>query len=193
MNKTLSILAALLVMTSTTFATAPDEPASRISVLKKGETIKLLYKGEEQNDVKVIILNEKNDIVYTEKIKSTQGFIRPYNFSQLPQGNYSFELIDNKGRQVEQVKYQIDRENRVIHVSRVAGTSNKFVLSVPSKNPDKLSVTIYNALNGVLYSGTEDISGDFARVYNLENYSGQVTFEVTDSKGRTKSLTKQTL
>lgn len=193
MNKTLSLLAALLILTSATFAKTPDNPASNIAVLKNGATIKLLYKGTAQNDVKVLILNEDNQIVFTEKIRATDGFIRPYNFSRLPQGNYSFTLVDSKGRQIEHVDYRTERPRKLMHVARVNGTTDKFVLSVPNQGSDKLSVTIYDDMNRVLYSGKENITGDFARVYNLKDHEGTVTFEVSDSKGNTNALTKGNL
>lgn len=193
MNKTLSFLAALLVITSVTFAKTPDNPASGISVLKNGATIKLLYKGTEQNDVKVLILNEDNQIVFTEKIRATDGFIRPYNFSQLPYGNYSFALIDNNGRQTEQVEYRTEPTRKLMHVVRISGTTGKFVLSVPNQGAGKLFVTIYDDMSRVLYSGKENITGDFARIYNLKDHTGKVTFEVSDSKGKTNSLTRDSL
>ncbi len=193
MNKTLSFLAALLVITSATFAKTPDNPTSSISVRKYGATIKLLYKGTTQNDVKVLIINDDNQIVFTEKIRATDGFIRPYNFSNLPQGNYSFALIDSKGRQTEQVDYRIERPRKLMHVARVSGTTDKFVLSVPNQGPEKLFVTIYDDMNRVLYSGKENITGDFARIYNLKDHEGKVTFEISDSKGNTNALTKGNL
>jgi hypothetical protein len=193
MNKTLSLLAALLVITSATIAKTPDNPASSISLLKKGETIRLLYKSTEPNDVKILILNEDNQIVFTEKIRATDGFIRPYNFSQLPQGNYSIALIDSKGRQTEQVNYRIEQVRKLMHVVRVSGTKDKFVLSVPNEGESKLSVTIYDDMNRVLYNGKENVAGDFARMYNLKDHVGKVTFEVSDSQGRTNSLTRDIL
>ena len=64
----------LLILISATFANASDNPSSSMAVLKHGSTIKLLYKGIEQNDVKVLILNDENQIVFSEKIKSTDWF-----------------------------------------------------------------------------------------------------------------------
>jgi flagellar hook assembly protein FlgD len=191
MNKTLSFLALLLVVTGTTFAATPDEPASRISVLNKGETFKLLYKGDEQSDVQVFILNEDNQIVFREKIRATDGFVRPYNFSKLPHGNYSFELVDNNGRrQTEQVSYQLRREQKIMHVARLGGTADKFIVSVPNDGATKLSITIYDDSNRVLYSANESVSGDFAQVYNIQGNDGNVTFEIVDGKGKRNAVTK---
>jgi flagellar hook assembly protein FlgD len=191
MNKTLSFLAVLFLVTSTAFATTPDEPASGISVLRKGETFKLLYKGARYNDVKIYILNEDDEVIFSETIKSTDGFIRPYNFSKLPEGNYSFELVDNKGRhEIEQVNYRLETQKKVMHVVQVGGTTDKFVLSVPNSGQSQLAVNIYDDKGRVMYAGSENIDGDFAKVYNIKDHSGRVTFEVIDSKGKRNSFTK---
>jgi hypothetical protein len=192
MNKTLSFLAALLVVTSTAFAKSTDEPASGISVLRKGELVKLLYKGEKHTDVKVYILNQDNEVIFTEKIKGTDGFIRPYNFSNLPEGNYSFELIDNLGRRdIQHVSYRNEARKKAMHVVRVGGTTDKFVLSVPNSGTSKLSINIYDDRGRVMHTETQEITGDFARVYNIKDHAGKVTFEVTDNKGKRNSFTKE--
>lgn len=190
MNKSLSSLALLLILISATFANASDNPSSSMAVLKRGSTIKLLYKGIEQNDVKVLIVNDENQVVFSEKIKSTTGFVRPYNFSKLPEGNYSIELIDNKGHQSELVSHKTESTRKLMHVIRVGGTTDKFVLSVPSPGQQKISIAIYDENGRTLYSGKENIAGDFARVYNLQKYVGRITFEVVDNTGKANSFTK---
>jgi hypothetical protein len=78
-------------------------------------------------------------------------------------------------------------------VVRISGTTDKFVLSVPNQGPEKLFVTIYDDMNRVLYSGKENVTGDFARIYTLKDHAGKVTFEVSDSRGKTGSLTRDSL
>ena len=191
MNKTLSFFAALLLMTGTAFATAPDEPASGISVLRKGELIKLLYKGSKPTDVKVNILNQENEVIFTDKIKGTDGFIRPYNFSNLPHGSYSFELVDNMGnREIKHVDYKLESRKKVMHVVRVGGTTDKFVLSVPNFGQSQLSINIYDDKGRVIHTEKQQINGDFARLYNIKDHLGKVTFEVIDGTGKRNSFTK---
>jgi len=190
MNKTLSFFAALVLITSSAFATAP-EPASGISVLRKGELFKLLYKGEKYTDVKVFILNQDNEVIFTEKIRGTDGFIRPYNFSNLPQGSYSFELIDNLGnREIKHVDYKLESRKKVMHVVRVGGTTDKFVLSVPNTGDSQLSINIYDDHGRMIHTEKEQVNGDFARVYNIKEHAGRVTFEVIDNSGKRSSFTK---
>lgn len=192
MKKSLSFLVVLLTVASMTYANSGDNPSTNMAVLKNGTSVKLLYKGAEQNDVKILIFNENDRVVFSEKIKKTDGFVRPYNFSKLPEGNYRIQIIDNAGSKTEQVAYNAENQinrNKLIHVARISGTAGKFVLSVPNRQKETLTITIYGDDN-VLYSENEIVTGDFARIYNLKDYSGQVTFKVTDSKGLSNSLTR---
>ena len=188
MNKSLSLLAILLIG-GISFANAVDNPSTTMAVLKNGSTFRLLYKGLEQSDVKVLILNGENQIVFSEKIKNTAGFARPYNFSNLPEGHYSIQIKDNAGVRTETVSHQNIREKKTMHVLQVPGTV-KYVLSVPNRGNEALSISIFNDLNELLYNGEENIHGDFAKVYNFENHAGPVRFVVTDSKGLSNSVTK---
>ena len=166
-----------------------------MAVIKKGSTIKLFYKGVEETNVKVLILNDANKIVFAEKIKNTDGFVRPYNFSELPEGNYSFQLIGDDGSsQLKEVSYDGERASlskKVMHVRHLNGSTDKFVLSVPNRGNEDISISIYGDSRELLYTGKENISGDFAKVYNLKDYNGTVTFVVTDSKGYSATVSKE--
>jgi len=188
MNKPLSLLTILLIG-GITFANAFDNPNTKMVVLKNGSTFRLLYKGAEQSDVKVLILNDENQIVFAEKIKNTDGFARPYNFTNLPEGHYSIQIKDNAGVRTETVNHLIKKEEKTIHLLRLDGTG-KYVLSVPGQGKQDLSIMIFNDLNEVLYQSEEKINGDFARIYNLGDQTRNYKFVVTDEKGLTKSITK---
>lgn len=191
MKKTFSILMMLMIVSSVVFARRLDNPGSSMAVFKNGSTFKLLYKGTPNTDVKIQILNDDNEIVFSEKIKNEDGFLRPYNFTELPEGNYRFQLTDVNGRQTEQVNYRKEINGKVAHLLRVGGSNEKFILSVPNKGTDILTVTIYDGENAVLYTEREKITGDFAKVYTFKGFRGNVTFNVTDSQGKTKSLSKE--
>jgi hypothetical protein len=190
MKKTLSILAALTIFSTSLFANNIDNPnaATGMAIMKNGTTVKLFYKGTKQADVKVSIYNAANTLVYSETIKNVDGFVRPYNFTNLEEGEYSIELHGENGRQVERVIYKLGKVEKLANVMHVTGESNKYILSVANKGQDVLTIKIYGDKGILLYSKTENVDGDFAQVYNLDKYKGNVTFEVSDSKGVTKSL-----
>ena len=190
MKKTLSILAALTIFSTALFANNIDNPnaATGMAIMKNGTTVKLFYKGTKQADVKVSKYNAANTLVYSDTIKNVDGFVRPYNFTNLEEGEYSIELIGENGRQVERVIYKLGKVEKLANVMHVTGEANKYILSVANKGQDVLTIKIYGDKGVLLYSKTENVDGDFAQVYNLDKYNGGVTFEVSDSKGVTKSL-----
>ncbi|HEY9004882.1 DUF3244 domain-containing protein [Ohtaekwangia sp.] len=190
MKKFLSIAAAMMIFSSTMFAGIIENPSAStgMAVMKNGSTVKLFYKGTRPTDVKISILDATNKVVYGETIKNVDGFIRPYNFSNLKEGEYTIELLGENGLQVERVNYRFGKVEKLANVMHVAGEPNKYILTVANKGHEVLTVKIYDSIGTLLYNQKEEAEGDFARVYNLENYKGAVTFEVTDSNGVAKTL-----
>jgi hypothetical protein len=188
MKKGLSILVLLITIGSVGFARVSDAPTLGVAILQNGSTVKLLYRAGQTNDVKVLIYNEENMLVLTEKFRNVDGFLRPYNFSELPKGNYRFELIDDNGRTVEQIAYTNEKVEKIAKLISIDGNDKRLVLSVPNKHDDVLTITILDEFSNVLYAATERINGDFAKVYNLENFEGRIRFSVVDQNGNHASL-----
>ncbi|MFZ6014203.1 MAG: hypothetical protein ACOYXT_27925 [Bacteroidota bacterium] len=191
MKKIFSLLMALVVISSSAFANGPDEPkaAVNMAVIKSGSMIKLLYKGAKPGTVKVTIYDNKNVVVFTEILRNLEGFMRPYNFSSLPEGEYAIELATDEGKQVEKVNYFAGKVERVAKLVKLAGGGQKFMLSVPNKQDDVLTIRIFDEAGAAIYDSKETIKGDFAKVYDLNKVTGKVLFEIVDKNGITKTLT----
>jgi len=162
----------------------PDSPVG-ISVIKKGAVVKLFYRGEQSGKVKVTIYDEDGKVVFTETHNNTEHFMRPYNFSSLPAGNYTIELSDEQGKRFKKVTHSWKTEIRSAHLTRLNDNENKYMLAVPNKGQDALTVRIYDHNYKQLYQETEIINGNFAKVYNLRWRHGPHIFEITDQKGKT--------
>lgn len=189
MKTILSIFAALVLFSSTLFAgTDRPEVVTGMAIMKQGSMVKLFYKGSKQADVRVSIYNASNQLVFKETIRKVDNFVRPYNFSNLSQGEYRIELVGENGRQVERVNYTIEKVEKLANVLRVYGEKDKYMLTVSNKGTEKITVKIYRADGALMYNQTENVTGDFARLYNLGEYKESVIFEVSDSKGITKML-----
>ena len=148
MKKTLSILAAITIFSTALFANNIDNPnaATGMAIMKNGTTVKLFYKGTKQTDVKVSIYNAANALVYSETIKNVDGFVRPYNFTNLEEGEYSIELLGENGRQVERVIYKLGKVQKLANVMHVTGEPNKYILTVANKGQDVLTIKIHGSL-----------------------------------------------
>jgi hypothetical protein len=187
MKKISLFLVMLLSVTTVVSANNVDDPrpVSGMAVMKTGSTFKVFYKAIKAGTVKVSILDAKHDEVFTETFHNIENFVRPYNFSSLQEGEYTIEVSNNDGKQIEHVTYRKGNLQRLAHLARVEGSSDKYILSLSNKGQDQISVKIYNESNTLLYSQLETISGDFAKIYCLNNVSGQLSFEITDKNGIT--------
>lgn len=168
------------------------EPKSPVgmSVLKNGSIVKLFYRGEQPGKVKVKIYNENGQIVFSETLQNTEHFMRPYNFSTLPEGEYVIALSDEQATRTQKVLHTRKSTKRVAHLTRLNDGECKYLLAVPNDGQDALTVRIYDESMKLVYQDTQTIDGDFAKVYKLDGISGQHTFEITDRKGRISRLSK---
>jgi hypothetical protein len=186
MKKIISIFGLLIFFSSGVVARSVDGlAATGVVVSRTGTTFKVFYRGAELTDVKVSIYDDNNNIVFSEMIRKTDGFVRPYNFYRLPEGKYSIKVVDATGAQVESVNYQHDKVRALSHVRQIPGT-RKFLLTIPNDDPTEITIKIRDDANAVIYEQKENISGDFGKLYNLEKVQGSLAFEVTHGNNTTK-------
>jgi hypothetical protein len=166
----------------------------QIRVIQFGQVVKVIYVNSDASDVRVSILDEHGDKVFSEKIRKYKGFIRPYNLMNLEEGTYRIE-IEHEGdtfiRQIEHVNGKHknpDEAELLAHVAKVTKPDRKkrFLLSVPCAGDDTLTVTIFSEDGYVLYEDTQNISSDFAQVYRIEDHPGNITVQVANQEGVVK-------
>jgi hypothetical protein len=194
--KKIALLFVGVLVSSLTFARTWDEgtkDASEFAVVKKaGSSYKLIYKSKEKEDVTVTILNEKNEIVYTETVKRSDGFIRPYNLENLPSGSYAFKIDrkSSKGTQIVKVE-STDNENETLKLSALVKVKEgRYLLTAPAKNNEQLAIKILNEKGEIIYNESVLTTGAFAQLYNLKNLTGVFSFEIEDEHGHIKSFVK---
>ena len=190
MKNTLSILVLLVAIGSAALAMPAENPApaSGVGIMKKGKTFHVFYKAAKLSDVKIFIRNERNDLVFTETIRKTDGFVRPYNFTQLEDGEYTVEVIDCTHRQVQKITHGMKPSDKLAHVVRVSPTENKFLLTLPNKVHNIISVKIYGDKHQLVYEELLEITDDLAKLYNLNQINDNFSFEITDGEGNVKVL-----
>jgi flagellar hook assembly protein FlgD len=192
------ILAALVVLSSvaTTFAKEEPSKAGLVIVPVKGtEVFKVIYKSETAGKVKLNIYNESGAVVFSETLKSVEGFIRPLNFSGLQNGEYTIELIDAAGKRSEKISFLPVGASKIgeigataistAHVSKLSSDNNKYLVALANKTAGTVTVKIYDGSENLIHTETKEISGNFAQVYAVKNAVGNLTFEVTNAAGVT--------
>jgi hypothetical protein len=191
MKNLLTILVVLTAVCGAVNVNASDKPKSPtgVAVVKSGSTFKVFYRGSKMGNVKVTIYNAQGTAVFTEKIHNLESFVRPYNFSSLTEGEYTVELEDADGKQVQSLSYHVATTKKLMKLAHIKGTDNKYVLMVSNKGSDVLNVKVYDESNTLVHTSTENLQGDFAKVYNLNTIGKNFSFEVTDRSGNTQTLT----
>jgi hypothetical protein len=190
--KKISLLFVGVLFCTLVFANGTDEPiaptSSSVAVtnLSGSSLFKLYYSAYMAGDVRVTILNQSEKIVFTEKMRKTDGFIRPYNFEGLAVGDYTIQIENREGKHVEKIHYNAGKIEKLINIVKLT-EEGKYLLSVSSKSADHVNVNIYNAFSELIHSESRYINRDFAEVINLKGIDA-FTIEVTDSKGLLKTL-----
>jgi outer membrane lipoprotein-sorting protein len=180
----------IMIASGAVVARRLDAPgvSANATIMKSGSTFKLSYTRTERSNVKVSIYNESNQLVFSETIHKISSFIRPYNFSDLPEGNYTIEITDGSSKVVKTVNYKKESSEKFVKWVPVNGSPNKYVLTVANKGTELIRINIYDSKGNLQYSSCEKITGDFAKVYDLKKISGKVLVEVADAKGNIKAL-----
>ena len=188
-TKSIYLVAFLLLSTIATFGN--DEPKNTgVAVLpvKGADVFKVVYKTETANNVRVKLYNSKSEVILSEVISHTNGFILPLNFVNLSTGEYKLELIDANGSRTEKIVYQQAKPTDNIRVARIATAQDKFLVSVMSAKNEKVTVRIFDNYNNLLHNEVKSVTGNFAQVYTVKNLTGACTFEISDDAGRVKTV-----
>jgi len=189
--KKISLLFVGVLFCTLVFANGTDEPGPSSSVAVTNSTgsslFKLYYSAYMPDDVTVTIYNQSGKLLLSEKMKKTDGFIRPYNFERLDEGNYTIEVENDEGRHIEKVHYSAGKIDKLINIVKLAD-EGKYLLTVASKGADNVTINIYNTSDELIYSQERFVEKEFAEVINLKNRK-TFTIEVTDSNGVLKTLT----
>jgi hypothetical protein len=191
--KKISLLLTGVLFCTLVSARGTDETVNAISSVAVtnafGSTLfKLYYKSIKQETVRVSISDEKGEMVFKETIKKVEGFMRPYNFEGLAEGQYFIQIEDESGKRVEKVNYKSGKAEQLIHVQKLSNDENKYLLTIASAKEENVFIKIYDVDGTLVHYEAQSIAGEFAQVYDL-NKVKSFTIEVTGKDGLLKSVT----
>jgi hypothetical protein len=145
---------------------------------------KLYYKAEKAGTVEVSILNHSKEVVFNETIYKADYFIRPYNFKELPEGEYTLVVEDESGKSIEKVSYRNEKVEKLISVVKL-NEADKYLVAIHSAKPEDVFIYIFDE-NGILvHNEIQSITKDFAEIFNLKNMKS-FSIEVWDKNGTLK-------
>ncbi|MEO9474116.1 MAG: hypothetical protein ABJG41_01230 [Cyclobacteriaceae bacterium] len=179
MRNTIKTIAALLIVLGAAKTNASVDSTSvgsycKVVAQNQEDNFKLIYKGTQDETVSVEWIDETGQVVYSENIKSTDAFVKQYNLSSLPDGEYTVKVSAEDYEFADEVilgdmsglKFNI----RTLESKSVVMTGVK---------PDAKDVRLYvlDAEGNQIYSESYEEGTVVQKKYNFEGLStDQVTF-----------------
>ncbi|HMP98374.1 MAG TPA: T9SS type A sorting domain-containing protein [Cyclobacteriaceae bacterium] len=202
--KTKSILlSALFVVASAAAVVANDNEARRsettankVAVIpgKDAGIFKVIYAGEKSGRVKLTITDAAGKLVHEEYIKHNDGFIRPYNFSNLSEGEYLITVSDMEGKVIEKVVYEKPvgkGTSKSAQVVKLANAEAKYIVTIPQQESNNYTLKVFDSKDQLLLKKEIKTEGDYSALVNLEKApSDGYTFELSDRNGMISRISK---
>jgi hypothetical protein len=183
--KTKLMIVALMLALSAGVALATDPVRPKVVVVNQKESgmFKVIYEGGKAGKVNLKIYDATGSVVFHETLTGVDGFIRPVNFRGMNPGEYTIEVSDASGKQIQKVNYALEKSVTAVHVARI-GSEDKYLLAVANQGAEEpIQVKIFDGSGNLVHNTTIVVKKNFGLVYNLKNVAGVPTFEVTDAKG----------
>jgi hypothetical protein len=179
MKKLLSLFGVLILFGTTVLASVKNSSAftpSGVALVKNGAVIKVVYKSAQHATVKISIENENGKIFFSEFITSKDGFVRPYNLSRLPSGNYTVKVSDKSGTHSEVITME-GKEEIVYYVRQLKNEPSKYLLIIPAASSDLVLVSVYED-GKVIHKEEVALQGDYAKLYNVKFPEREIFIDV---------------
>ena len=170
---TLAIVAGVAIGANAQDKSVRLDPVSR-------DLYRLTYLNEGPSHVKVEVLDSQGIVLHTEQLKQSKSFTKPYNFSQLPDGEYSFKVTDTMGEYVAKINRTED-VHMVATIEEVDRNKAKVIVRGDFMSP--VIVNIYDKKSGLIFDDFIDHEKSFSKVYDLSKVKvNDLKIEVTTGK-----------
>lgn len=185
MRNTIKTIAALLIVLSAAKSNASVdttyvETYCKVVAQEKEDQFKLIYKSLEEEPVSIQWVDAKNQIVYIDKIKSTDAFVKQYDLTTLPDGSYKV-IVKSEDFTFEEEIVLGDLSDLKINLRAIDEKSVLMTGFKPAKKNVKLS--IYDDNQNRIYSELYDEGTIIQKKYNFKNVKSTSIKFVLEHRG----------
>ena len=183
-----AILTAAVICLPCIYAAAkPDvEPSeARVAVIHKTYQglVKVIYLHKVRGRVRINVFNARGKMMIYREVMNEDGFSQDFNFRNMKEGEYTFEVIDNDGSIRKTIYYsESERLNKKTFLKANVLNINdgkRFRLAVIGVDRSPVRVTVYDQKGQILHKDEIESPGGFRRIYDLERSKyGEFTFIV---------------
>ncbi len=164
--------------------------------LKDARKTTLTLNNVKQGDI-LLIKNTYDVVMYKEKIKTSGSYIKGFDLTDLPKGDYFFEL--NKDSEIKIIPFYVSNntvayktgKESIIFKPSIKSIENKVYISKLSLNQKPLDIKVYyESIEGddfnLIYSETiNNDAKNIGRVLSLDGKLDGTYKVVTKTEGRT--------
>jgi len=170
MNRfTKTTMVALAIVAGTTAGAIAQKKSIRLDPVTK-DLYRLTYLNQGNCNIKVEVLDEDGNKLLSEQINRKKSFTKPYNFTNLDFGEYSFKVIDNEGEFVTKIK----RSDEVFMVARINKIEDeKAEVIVRGEFMGPISVNIFDRHDVLVFDDYIDQEKGFSKVYDLSKVKAE--------------------
>ena len=131
MRKSVKLIATLLIVIGVAPVALSFDSTTTETKLKVWSVVdglyRMMYKDSDQQNVIIKFVNERNQVLYSEIVPSAGGFLKPFDLTQLPAGEYKFLVETNDGVITESISIASAKEKYGEMVSIKSSESSKQV------------------------------------------------------------------
>lgn len=181
-------VAFVIVINATVFAYANDleKEGNVLKVIQKTESLyNVVFQTRTKQQVSIQFIDEQENVLYSEAIRTSNGFIKPLNLSGLPAGNYMVRLFSSSDTLLQEITILTAAQMYGDMVKLKSVGQSQFTLAVDEKAGKTFSLYIKDAKGEILYQ--DDVGCKDVKVYDLGKLVGdKVTFTLYDGQDKVK-------
>ncbi|MEM7509916.1 MAG: hypothetical protein AAF388_03215 [Bacteroidota bacterium] len=182
MKKTVLLIALFVLTSVSTIMTASPvaEITNDIIVVKEPgkQLYHLYYESRKAENVKVVVMDEYKNRLFSKTIKNTKGFTLPINFLDANEGKYEIMIQDGTGTTFKAVEVSAAGNMELVSSKLSKVEDGKIRLTVSGPITDEITVYIYDD-EKLLFQDEISNAGGFTKLYDLRSVpSRALTFLV---------------
>ena len=160
---TKTTLVALAIVAGTTAGAFAQKKSVRLDALTK-DLYQLTYLNRGKCSVRVEVFDENGSKLLSEQINQKKSFTKPYSFSNLDFGAYSFKVTDEDGEYVTKIQ-RTDAVYMTARIKKIGEEKAKVIVRGEFMEP--ISVNIFDKNDVLVYDDIIDSEKSFSKIYDL--------------------------
>ena len=184
MKRLISTWALLLTVIGGAVAYGSGDSVSLASYCKltpvaDAQKFRIIYQAPAAEDVKVLLFDSKNQLMFSEVVKGTDGFVKIYDLSAMNEGDYTFELKSKSFSHREKVTIEEWSADNLV-ISAIKGKK----VAVLGSSAESFSLKIVDQRGETLYSDGFSKNEVLNKLYNLQRVHGEKVSFILSKGGK---------